>query len=286
VVELAYVSVNPLDIWVTRGTVAGGRQRLPFIPGTEAVAAVDGRHYFVNPPGYGTQRDGFYAERAAVPRAALVPLPPNADEVQSAALGVVGVTAWRLVRDVATVSAEDRVLVLGASGGVGSLLLQLCRATGATTWGQTSSQDKADWVRELGAERAVVAEASQLQQAVAELRPTVIFDPLGDGYTAAALDVVEPHGRVALFGVSAGPEGTLNLRATYRKGAFLLTYSGLSEPPEKTRAALVEVLGELAAGRIRVPVDEVLPLERAAEAHQRILDRQVRGKLILRPAKS
>jgi NADPH:quinone reductase len=283
VVELAYVGVNPLDVWVTQGTVAGGKQRLPFIPGTEGVGVAEGEHFVVNAPGYGTQQDGLYAQRAAVPRMALVPLPPGADHVQAAALGVVGVTAWRLVRDVARVGAEDRVLVLGASGGVGSLLLQLCRSARATTWGQTSSAEKSSWVEELGAERAVVAGPDQLAEAALELRPTVVFDPLGDGFTAAALQALEPHGRLALFGVSAGKDATLNLQAMYRRGIPILSYSTMAEPPEKTRKALEEVLAELAGGRLRVPVDEVLPLDRAAEAHRRILDQRVRGKLILAP---
>jgi NADPH:quinone reductase len=285
VVALEYIGVNPVDIWVTRGTVAGGRQQLPFVPGLEAVGSVNGRSYVVRAPGYGVERDGLYRERAAVPESALIPLPEGADPAQAAAMPVAGTTAWRLVDDVAAVTADDRAIVLGASGGVGSLVVQLAKARGAVVWGQTGRRGKAEGIASLGADRAVVATADDLAAQLEELRPTVAFDPLGGAFTRALVDAlgVGIGGRLALFGTSFGPEVTLDLRTLYRREVQLLTYSGTVEPPERTLAALDAALAELAAGRIRVPVDEVLPLERAAEAHERILDKRVQGKLLLRP---
>jgi NADPH:quinone reductase len=285
VVALEFIGVNPVDIWLTRGTVAGGRQQLPIVPGLEAVGSVDGRRYVVRAPGYGVERDGFYRERAAVPESALIPLPEGVDPAQAAAMPVAGATAWRLVDDVASVTAEDRAIVLGASGGVGSLVVQLAKSRGAVVWGQTGSRDKAEAISSVGADRAVVATADDLAAQLEELRPTVAFDPLGGAFTRALVDALQVTvgGRLTLFGTSFGPEVTLDLRIIYRREVRLLTYSGTVEPPARTQAALEAALAELAAGRIRVPIDEVLPLERAAEAHQRILDRKVRGKLLLRP---
>src|SRR2546427_1785554 len=284
-VAVEFVSVNPLDIWVTKGTVAGGSQPLPFVPGVEAVGSANGRRYIIRAPGFGVERDGLYRELAAVPESALIPLPAGVDPAQAAAMPVAGATAWRLVDDVAPVTAQDRVVVLGASGGVGSLVVQLAKGRGAVVWGQTSSQQKTEAIVALGADRAVVATAEDLVAGLEELRPTVAFDPLGGAFTRALVDAlgVGIGGRLVLFGTSSGPEATLDLRSLYRREVQLLTYSGTVEPPARTRAALEAALAELAAGRIRVPVDEVLPLDRAAEAHQRLLDRRVRGKLLLRP---
>jgi NADPH2:quinone reductase len=279
--RIGYAAVNPLDIWVTQGTVGGGSQKLPFVPGTEATARVDGGWAFLLAPGYGTQRDGFYQERVAVPRDAVVPLPPSVDPKQAAAAGVAGITAWRLVHDVAKLERGEEVLVLGASGGVGSILIQVAKNAGATIIAQTGNRDKESWVREQGADEVVVAEAAQLAESTAGRRLTAIFDPLGGTFTRAAADLLQPHGRLALFGVSAGAEATLDLRGLYRKGGSILGYGGISEPPDRQRLALEHVLTEMAEGRIRVPIDEVLPLERAFEAHRRILARQVRGKLVL-----
>ncbi|GBC86275.1 Quinone oxidoreductase 1 [bacterium HR12] len=280
-VEVAYAGVNPLDVWVTRGTVAGGSQPLPFVPGAEAVGRVDGRWVVVRGAGVGVTRDGLYAERAAVPAEAVVDLPPGVDPAQAAAAPIAGGTAWALAHRVARVTPADRVLVLGAAGGVGSLLLQVLRNAGVRAWGQTGDPGKVAFVEAQGAERVVVAGAADLAGAVAELRPTVVVDPLGDGYTAAALQALEPYGRLVLFGVSAGPTQDLDLRALYRKAISVLTYSGTIEPAERLREATEAVLAELAAGRLRVPVEEILPLERAAEAHRRIEERRVRGKLVL-----
>ena len=265
--------------------MAGGQQPLPFVPGLEAVGSVDGRRYVIRGAGLGVQRDGLYRERAAVPESALIPLPEGVDPGQAAAMPVVGTTAWRLVDDVASVTGEDRVVVLGATGGVGSLLVQLAKARGAVVWGQTGSPGKTEGILALGADRAIVATAEDLARQLEELRPTVGFDPLGGAFTQALAEALEVGigGRLALFGVSSGPEATLDLRPLYRREVQLLTYSGTVEPPERTQAGLEAVLKELAGGRLRVPIDEVLPLERAAEAHQRILDRRVRGKLLLRP---
>ena len=172
---------------------------------------------------------------------------------------------------------------LGASGGVGCLLVQLAKARGAVVWGQTGSQAKADAILSFGADRAIVATAEDLAAQLEDLRPTVAFDPLGGAFTRALTEALQVGvgGRLALFGVSFGPEATLDLRTLYRREVQLLTYSGTVEPPERTQAALEAAIKELAAGRIHVPIDEVLPLERAAEAHQRILDRRVKGKLLL-----
>jgi NADPH2:quinone reductase len=93
-----------------------------------------------------------------------------------------------------------------------------------------------------------------------------------------------PYGRIVLYGASAGPlaEG-FDLRALYRKGISLLTYSGTIEPQHRLANGLRHALEAVATGALTVPIDDVLPLERAQEALDRIMGRGVRGKLLLRP---
>ena len=100
---------------------------------------------------------------------------------------------------------------------------------------------------------------------------------------ASAIRAVQPHGRLVLYGTSAAPQVEMDLRTLYRKSVQLLTYSGTIEPEERIRAAMTGALDALAGGRMRVPIDEVLPLDKAAEAHHRIRERWVRGKLLLAP---
>ncbi|HEV7185365.1 MAG TPA: zinc-binding alcohol dehydrogenase family protein, partial [Leifsonia sp.] len=277
---IEFVAVNPLDVWVTQGTVAGGSQSLPFIPGVEAVGVVDGRRYVVDAGNFGTTLDGLYRERAAVPRDALIRVPESVDPAQAAAMPVTGRTAWWLVNEVAPVKETDRVIVLGASGGVGSLVVQLAKSKGAVVWGQTSNQEKAESITAAGADRAIVASAGDLAAQLAELAPTIAFDALGGGFTRALIDAVGMGGRIGVYGTSSDPEATLDLRTLYRKGVSLLPGS---VPPHRQRAAVEAALDELVAGRLKVAVDDVLPLDRAAEAHHRILTKAVSGKLLLKP---
>jgi NADPH:quinone reductase len=280
-VEIAYASVNPLDVWVCAGQLPA--VRAPLVPGVEGSGTVEGQPVVVHGGGLGIVRDGTYRERAAVPETSVIALPQEVDLAQAAALGVAGVTAWRLVHEVARVGPDDRVVVLGASGGVGSLLVQLARALGAEVWGQTSSAAKSDAIQEEGAHGVWVIEGDGLVDARPPIEPTVVFDPLGDGYTALAIRILEIGGRLAIFGTSAGSRAELELRDLYRKGLSVLGYSGLASKPEDLAAALRACIGEVAAGRLRVRIDEVLPLERGEEAHQRLRERRVRGKLLLRP---
>jgi NADPH2:quinone reductase len=278
-----FAGVNPLDVWVTQGTAAGGSQALPFVPGVEGTAEVEGRPALVRGTGLGVTRDGLYQERAAVPRAAVVSLPGGVDLRQAAGAAVAGSTALAIVRDVASIGPGDRVVVLGASGGVGSILIQLAKAAGATVWGQTTSESKIAFLQELGVDRVIVAEANDLPKAAAELEATVVIDPLGDGFTRAAVEALPPFGRIVLYGTSAGHLQEMDLRALYRKAIQLLTYSGTIESPERNRSLLGDVVGALVRGDFRVPIDEILPLDRAAEAHRRIRERRVQGKLLLAP---
>jgi NADPH2:quinone reductase len=282
--EVGFVGVNPLDLWVADGTVAGGTQPLPFVLGSEASGTIEGRAVMVRGGGVGTARDGLYRALAAVPVDTVVDVPAGVDPQQAAGLGVAGETAWRLVHDVARVTPDDRVLVLGASGGVGSLVVQLAKAAGAAVTGQTSSQDKVAFVREMGADDVVVADADDLTDAASGTAPTVVIDPLAGAFTGAAVAAMAPFGRLILYGASAGATvDRFDLRALYRKSVDVLTYSGTMERQGWVREGMALALAAVARGELHVPIDEVLPLERAQEAHDRIRRREVRGKLLLRP---
>jgi NADPH2:quinone reductase len=196
-------------------------------------------------------------------------------------MGVAGVTAWRVVTELGQVTADATVLVLGASGGVGSIVVSVARAIGATVAAQAGSAEKAEWVKGHGADHVVVADAGGLAEAVGDLRPTVVFDGLGGGFTGAAVEVLRPHGRLVLYGASAGPEGQVPLRMLYRKGLTVLGYAGLLQSDEVMDAAIRKALQALADGRLAVPVDAALPLAQVNEAFDRFRQRKVRGKLVL-----
>ena len=279
-VELSFAGVNPVDTYVAAGRVAPD-SALPRTLGGEGAGSLDGRPVLVAGEGLGAVRDGVWAQAAVVPRAAVVDLPAGVEPREAAAIGVAGVTAWKVVRELGQVSAEDRVLVLGASGGVGNMIVSLARAAGATVWGQTGSEEKAGLIAERGAERVLVVGPGQLAESLSELEPTIVFDPLGDGFVAAALEGLAARGRLVSFGTSAGPEVELNMQVLYRKMISVFGYGGMQLGRDERRAGLEAALGALRAGDLRFRIDDVLPLEQVNEAFKRLAERKVQGKLLL-----
>ncbi len=280
VLDVAYSGVNPVDMYAAQGKVATDGS-VPRTLGTEGAGTVDGRPVMVRGYGIGTKRDGLWATAAVVPRAALIDVPEGVDLEVAAAMGVAGVTAWRTVTELARLNADDTVLVLGASGGVGSIITSVAHGLGATVIGQTGHESNRDWISERGADEVIVTDASGLAGAVAGRRPTAAFDGLGDGFTGAAIEALAPHGRLVIFGASAGPEGQVPLQSLYSKGVSVLGYAGLLESDEAMSAAIRDALQALAAGRLTVPIDSAVPLEQVNEAFERIQQRKVRGKLVL-----
>ena len=282
-VDVIYASVNPLDIWVSQGNFAGVTPQ-PHIPGVEGlVRRSNGEHALAM--GVGLAGPGTYAQRLAAPSSGLIPVPADMDQQQAAGLGVAGVTAWMCLHALAEVTSTDTVLVLGASGGVGSVAAQLAKIAGATVIGQTSSASKVAAVEALGARAIVAASGAELAGALTGTAPTVVIEGIGGDFTGACVDVVAPGGRIVNFGTSAGTAVGFDMRTFYRKGTRLLGYGGLLLTPPQRDRAFAALFANIADGSLRIPIDEVLPLAQANEAHQRILNKQVEGKLLLDPTR-
>jgi NADPH2:quinone reductase len=280
ILQMAYSGVNPFDMYAAQGRVAQDAP-VPRTLGTEGAATVDGRPVVVRGYGVGAARDGLWTTAAVAPRAALIDVPDGVGLEAAAAMGVAGVTAWRTVTELAQVKADDNVLVLGASGGVGGIIVAVARGLGATVAGQTGHAGNQDWIKERGADRVIVADAGSLADAVRDLRPTVVFDGLGGDFTGAAIEALQPHGRLVIFGASAGPDGQVSLQSLYGKGLSVLGYAGLLESDEAMGTAIREALQALADGQLAVPVDAAVPLVQVNEAFDRIRQRDVHGKLVL-----
>jgi NADPH2:quinone reductase len=279
-IEMLFGGVNPIDRYRAAGTVAPDAP-LPRTLGAEGVGTFEGKPVAVFGHGVGNSRDGIWATRAVVPRAALVPLPSGIDVRQAAVMGVAGTTAWRTATELAEVTADDRVLVLGASGGVGSIIVSIADRIGARVWGQSSDPDNTDWLTRQGAERIVTGGPDELPGQVEDLHPTVVFDPLGGGFTGAAIQALAPYGRLVVFGSSAGASGTIPVQTLYRSGLRIIGYGGMRDSDEVIAAKLAASLEALATGRLSVVVDQTLPLNRVNDAFNLLAQRKVKGKLVL-----
>jgi NADPH2:quinone reductase len=280
-VDIAYASVNPLDVWISQGSIGAAAANLPWIPGSEASGRVDGQAVLIRGGGLGVARPGLFCSKIAVPDEWLVPVDAASDLAQVAAMPVAGITAWRSLHARGHLEPNDRVAVLGASGGVGAVAVQLAKAAGATVWGQTGSASKVDGIRQNGADNVVVAGAADLEAALGDYQPTLVLDSLGGPYTDAAIGAMANKGRIVVYGTSNDERISMNLRRLYRKGITLLGYAGLVDTPQEQREVLDTLLAMMSAGELRIPVGDVLPLSAAADAFARILNRGAQGKIVL-----
>jgi len=226
-------------------------------------------------------RDGLWSERAVVPHSAVVPVPDGVGLAEASAVPVAGITAYACMVTLGRVQDDDRVLVLGASGGVGLAVLTLATSIGATVYAQTGSPDKEDALRAHGAHEVLAVGAGGLAEAAADLRPTVVVDALGGGFTSAALAVLQPFGRYVVFGTTVDRQVDLDLQSVYRKNVAILGYSVMGQSTQQRREAVVEALAALAAGRMRLPVGRHVPLEQGSAVFEALDDRSQIGKTVL-----
>lgn len=272
--------INPLDARLVRGEA--GRIQLPFTPGIDCVARVDGERFAIVGGGLGQTRAGSYATHVVVSGDDLVPIPSVVADVDAAAIGLPGVTAWGLVHKRLAVTDSDRVLVLGSSGSVAAIAGQLCRAAGAAVSSHVSNSEQSVAVPE---GHTIIANdpESLLIGLKEEAPPTVVIDGLGGGYTVAALRHAATGARFGIYGVSSGSSASVDLGLLYRKQASLLGFGAFSLSQRERTQALQELLGLLAAGRLRVRVGAVLPLAEASQGQRLLEERLVDGRVLLRP---
>jgi NADPH:quinone reductase-like Zn-dependent oxidoreductase len=311
VVRVRAIGVNNLDTWVRRG-VPGHTFPLPIVPGSDAAGTVvaagsaaggsikEGdevvlspgvscracheclagreplcRHYGI----LGESRDGTCAELIAVPGVGALPRPASLSREEAAAVPLVFLTAWHMLRARAVLSPGEWVLIRAAGSGVGSAALQIAKMLGATVIAEARTTRKCSAARGLGADYTI---DSSEQDTLAEVRRItgkrgvdVVVEHVGEATWESSVRSLTKGGRLVTCGATTGADARINLRLLFFKNLSLLgsTMGGAAE--------LMEVLGHVAAGRLRPVVDRVLPFDQAAEAHRLLADRAVFGKIVL-----
>ena len=258
--EVAAVALNPLDLAIGAGSWYGGHPPLPYVPGCEAVVRRDGERFYVFGEGRGTTRDGFLAERADFPSDIAIPLPPEVDDAAAAAAGIAGLAGYYPVTRVARVEPGDRVLVLGATGAVGKVAVQAAKLAGAgRVVAAGRDQAKLERALELG------ADATALVDGDFEEEFDVVVDPLWGQPLVRALNAATRNARIVQIGQSAGAEATIASAAVRGKQLRILGHTNFAVPRDELREAYLELVGHVAAARIRIDL-ETFPLDRVADA--------------------
>ena len=276
-IRVSAAPVNPLDLLCASGTSYFGAPTLPYVPGTQGVGVIEQadtlttgqRVWFSGSAGL-APGDGSLAELCVVDEAGVLPVPETVSDDLAAALGLSAIAAWMALTWRGGMRPGEHVLVLGASGTVGQAGIQVARLHGAgrvvgacrdVLGRQRAAELGADAVADLtGDDPAVIA--GRLA-AACEGRIDLVLDPVWGVPAQAAIRVLSPGGRLVNLGSSAGQQASLS-SATVRSGMLsVLGYTNNVLRPEQRAAALAEILGHAAVGRLEVD-RERLPLAEIA----------------------
>lgn len=222
---------------------------------------------FLNPKG------GFYSEYCCVNEKNCSPIPKNLPTEQAGALAVSGVTALQGLDDTLGLKKNETIMIIGASGGVGHIALQLARAMGARVFAVASGDDGVELCRRLGAESVIEGHSEEIEAATKQFAPGGIDCALvfaGGPNANRALRAMKKGGRVAYpHGVDPEPEVS--------EGVKLKAYDGVcNEQVLRKLNHLIEL------GDFEVNIWKSFPLNKVAEAHKAVAQHHC-GKIILKP---
>ncbi|HEU4324391.1 MAG TPA: zinc-binding dehydrogenase [Roseiflexaceae bacterium] len=311
-VQVKAVALNHLDLWVRRG-IPGLKLALPHIGGSDVagvVAAVGqgveqrwvGQRVVVNPALscgvcefcrkgeqslcvkfqiLGEHTPGGLAEYVVAPAANLYPIPDDYPFVQAAAVPLVYQTAWRALVGQARLRAGERVLIMGAGGGVATAAIQIARQAGAYIYAVTSTAEKEQRARELGADETINYKetdfAKEIWRRTGRRGVDVVLENVGPATWAGSVRALAKGGRLVTFGATTGRMAETDLNLLFWNQVALIG---------STMASYAEfdaVMREVFSGRLKPVVNRVLPLSEGREA-QRILEAGEQfGKIVLEP---
>ncbi len=267
--------------------------RPPYVPGNGVAGQVTAVGDGVDPQWIGrrvaahtggTGGGGGYAEQALVPATALMAVPDGLGLPAATALLHDGATALGLAQSTG-IRPGEWVIVVGAGGGLGLLLVQLARAAGAHVIAAARGRRKLDQAAELGAE--VTADYSEpgwpqhVLAATGGRRPDVVFDGAGTHLGQAAFTITADGGRFSAHGSPSGGFAQIDPAEARRRGITVYGIEHVQFTLDGLKALAALALAEAAAGRIRPVIGQAFPLDQAAAAHAAIEGRSVTGKTLL-----
>ena len=287
--------LNHLDVWVRKGLPSVPKPRILGADGAGVVVALGegvdsfevGERVVVNPgiphdgriTVIGEHTDGTHCELKAIPAGQLYPLAESLTFEEGAAFPLVFETAYRMLVTKASVREGEWALIWGIGGGVALAAFELCRALGARTIVTSSSPEKLERARGLGADVAVSHSEDDVVAAVRETTggrgADVVVETVGEATWERSLGAAAVEGRIVVCGATSGHSPPARL---YRMWWKQLTVYGSTMGMHSDFEAAYELVR---SGRARVHVDSVFPLAEVAKAHERLESGAQFGKVVL-----
>jgi NADPH2:quinone reductase len=291
-IKVSATGVNFIEIYVREGRY---KSALPLTLGTEAAGTVekvgDGVSDFaIGDPVASIAVQGSYAEYALVAASQLVKVPAGLDLKLACAALLQGMTAHYLSHSTFPLKAGDTALVHAAAGGTGLLLTQMAAQIGARVIATVSTEEKAKLAREAGAQDVILYTQADFEAETRRLTENrgvdVVYDSVGKTTFEKSLNCLRPRGMLVLFGGSSGAAPLFDPIELSTKGSLFVTRPTLRDYVA-TRAELEQragdVLGWVAAGKLKVRTEHNYPLAEAAQAQIDVAARKTTGKLLLIP---
>lgn len=227
----------------------------------------------------GEHRDGTFAQAVVVPEVNCRPIPQAFSVREAAAFPLVFLTAWRLVMTKARVQPGETVLILGIGGGVAQAALQLAKLAGAIVYVTSSSPEKLERARELGADAGIDHATTDFSREVWNLTGKrgvdVLVDSVGAATWERSIRALGKGGRMVVPGATSGAKAELDVRRVFDRQ---VTIYGSTMGTRDDWDRLVTLAGE---GKLHPVIDQTFPLEAAARAQARLAAGQQFGKIVL-----
>jgi NADPH:quinone reductase-like Zn-dependent oxidoreductase len=269
-------AVNPVDWKIREGYMKAMRPYpLPLILGWDFSGVVEATGAGVTQWKKGDEvygrpdigRDGAYAEYIAVKAAEIAFKPKSLDHVPAAAIPLAGLTAWQAIFDVGGLSAGQRILIHAAAGGVGSFAVQLAKWKGAYVIGTASARNHM-FLKELGADETIDYQSTPFEKVVQDV--DLVLDTMAGDTRTRSWQALKKGG--ILVSILGPPSAEEAARYGVRAGSIFV----------QPNAAELKELATLAdSGKLRAIVEAVLPLQKAARAHEMNQTLHTRGKIVL-----
>ncbi len=230
---------------------------------------------------------GAYSTERVIPAAPLIKLPPAISCETAAAMTMRGLTSAYLMRRIWPLQAGDTILLHAAAGGVGLIVSQWAKVLGLTVIGTVSSEAKAEVARAHGCDHVIDYSREDVAKRVRELTNgigvNVVFDSVGKSTFAASLDSLKRRGLLVCVGTASGPIPPIDATQLAIKGSVYVTRPALADyiaDPAEKGALAGELFEHVAAGRIRVEINQRYRLPDAAQAHRDLESRKTTGSSI------
>src|SRR5258705_1540223 len=292
IVQVKAAGVNFVDVYYREGRYP---TPLPFINGQEAAGVVTEIGSEVKSLALGDRVAyssvlGSYAEYAVVPADRLVKIPEGIEFNQAAAAMLQGMTAHYLSHSTYKLQAGETALVHAAAGGVGALLVQMCKRIGAKVIATAGSEEKAQLAREAGADECIIYTQGGFEAETRRLTNGngvhVVYDGVGKATFDQDLNVLRHPGYLALFGGASGAVPLFDLIKLSQKGSLYITRPTLAHyiaTREELEWRATDVMNMILSGDLKLRIFKTYALKDAHQAHQDLEGRKTTGKLLLIP---